>query len=72
MDYIVVELNKTNISGVILTIYDNSGIVIRTIAVPERVQDYVIGLKDIKPGIYILKAEMDGKTVSSKKFSVVK
>ena len=71
MSYIVVELNKTNISGAVLTIYDNSGIVIRTIAVPERVQDYVIGLKDIKPGIYILKAEMDGRTLSSKKFSVV-
>jgi hypothetical protein len=72
MNYIVVELNKTNISGAILTLYNNSGIVIRIVNIPEHVQNYVVGLKDIKPGIYILKADMDGKTVSSKKFSIIK
>ncbi len=31
-----------------------------------------MGLKDVKPGIYILKAGMDGKDIGSKKFMVIK
>ena len=72
MDYIIVELNKTNVNGVTLTLYDGKGNIIRTATIPGKTQYYVMGLKGLKPGIYILKADMDGKNIGSKKFSIVK
>ena len=72
MNYIVIEINKTNIQGVILTLYDSRGNIVKVSNIPAQTQDYVMGLKDVKTGIYILKADMDGKTIGSKKFSVVR
>ncbi len=72
MDYIIVELNKTNVNGVTLTLYDGKGNIIRTATIPGKTQDYVMGLKGLKPGIYILKADINGKNIGSKKFSIVK
>jgi hypothetical protein len=72
MDYIILELNKTNVNGVILTLYDGKGNIIKTATMPGKTQAYVMSLKGLKPGIYILKAQMDGKDLGSKKFSIVK
>ncbi|NOY96967.1 MAG: T9SS type A sorting domain-containing protein [Chlorobi bacterium] len=72
MDYIIVELNKTNLNGVNLSLYDNGGKLVKQTVVPARIQDYVIGLKGMKPGIYIIKADMDGKDIGGKKFSIIK
>ncbi len=72
MNYIVVELNRTNLSGAVLTLYDSRGNIIKSAEMPGKTQAYVMGLKEVKPGIYILKADMDGKTIGSKKFSIIK
>jgi hypothetical protein len=72
MDYIIVELGKTNVNGVMLTLYDGKGNIIKRASIPGKTQDYVMSLKGVKPGIYILKAQMDGKDLGSKKFSIVK
>jgi len=72
MSYIIVELNKTNLNGVNLSLYDNGGKLVKQTVIPARTQDYVIGLKGMKPGIYIIKADMDGKNIGGKKFSIIK
>jgi hypothetical protein len=72
MNYIIVELNKTNLNGVNLSLYDNGGKLVKQTVIPARTQDYVIGLKGLKPGIYIIKADMDGKDIGGKKFSIIK
>ncbi len=72
MNYIVVELNRTNLSGAVLTLYDSRGNIIKSASMPGKTQAYVFGLKEVKPGIYIIKVEMDGKTAGSKKFSIIK
>ena len=72
MDYIIVELNKTNLNGVNLSLYDNGGKLVKQTTIPARTQDYVIALKGMKPGIYIIKAAMDGKDIGGKKFSIIK
>jgi len=72
MDYIIVELNKTNLNGVNLSLYDNGGKLVKQTVIPARTQDYVIALKGMKPGIYIIKAAMDGKDIGGKKFSIIK
>jgi hypothetical protein len=72
MNYIIVELNQTNISGVNVNLFDNNGKLVKSSIIPAQIQDYVIGLKDLRPGIYVLKAEMNGKDLGSRKLSIVK
>jgi len=71
MDYIIVELNKTNLNGVNIILYDNGGKLVKQTVIPARTQEYIIGLKGMKPGIYIIKADMDGKDIGGKKFSII-
>ena len=72
MSYIIVELNITNLNGVNISLYNNGGKLVKQTTIPARTQDYVFGLKGMKPGIYIIKADMDGKDIGGKKFSIIK
>jgi len=52
-------------------LYDNQGL-IKSVTVPARTQDYVVGLKDIQAGMYVVKVDCNGKNIGSKKFSIIK
>lgn len=72
MNYIKVELNKTNHSGTSLALFDTSGKIIKAVQIPAQTQDYVLGLQDIPTGLYVVKVDCNGKSIGYKKFSIVK
>ena len=69
-EYIMFEMTKQNNTSVDIYLFDNQGKLIKSNTLPACTQDYVINLKGMKPGIYIIKASMDGRDIGSKKFSV--
>jgi hypothetical protein len=72
LDYIIVELNTGNASGAVISLFDNQGKQLRSVNIPAQQQNYVLGLKDVPSGMYVVKVDCNGKTIGSKKFSVVK
>ena len=69
-EYIIFEMTKQNNTSVDIYLFDNQGKLIKSNTLPARTQNYVINLKGMKPGIYIIKAYMKGRDIGSKKFSV--
>ena len=72
LDYIIIELNTGNPTGAIISLFDSNGKRLRSVKVPAQQQNYVLGLKDIPTGIYVVKVDCNGKKLGSKKFNVVK
>jgi len=72
LNYIIIELNKGNATGAIVNLFNNNGKMLRSVNIPAQQQNYVLGLKDIPSGMYIIEVEYDGKTLGSKKFTVIK
>lgn len=71
-DYIIVELNTGNATGATISLFDSKGKLLRSVNIPAQKQDYVLGLKDVPTGVYIVKVACDGKILGSKKVNVVK
>jgi hypothetical protein len=72
LDYIIIELHTGNPTGAVISLFDNQGKQLRSVNIPAQQQDYVLGLKDVPTGVYIVKVDCDGKNLGSKKFNVVK
>lgn len=72
LDYIIVELNKANVTGAVITIIDKYGKQLRSINIPAMQQNYVVGLNNISSGIYVLNVNCNGEKIGSKKFTVLK
>jgi hypothetical protein len=72
LDYIIVELNTGNITGTVISLYDEQGKQLRSVKIPAQQYNYVLGLKDVPSGMYIVKVESNGKILGNKKFNVVK
>jgi len=72
LDYIIVELNTGNATGAVISLFDNQGKQIQRVNIPAQQQHYVLGLKDIPTGMYVVKVDCNGKNLGSKKFNIVK
>ena len=72
LDYVIIELNIGNATGANLTLFDNQGKQVKNVYIPKQQQNYVLGLKDIPAGIYIVKVDYGGKNIESDKFSIIK
>ena len=72
LDYIIIELNTGNASGAVINLFDSLGKQFRSVNIPAQQQHYVLSLKDIPTGMYIIKVDCGGKNLGSKKFNVLK
>jgi hypothetical protein len=68
-DYVIVELLTGNINGANITIYDSKGLPLKKINIPGKQQTWVVNMKDLQPGVYLIKVEIDGRLIESKKIS---
>jgi hypothetical protein len=68
-DYVIVELLTGNINGADITIYDSKGLPLKKINIPGKQQTWVVNMKDLQPGIYLIKVQIDGRITESKKIS---
>jgi len=72
LDYIIIELNTGNATGAVVSLFDNQGRLVRSINIPARQQHYLLGLKGVQAGMYVVKVDCNGKNIGSKKFSIVR
>ena len=72
LDYIIIELNTGNATGAVVSLFDNQGRPVRNVNIPAQQQQYVLGLKGVQAGMYVLKVDCNGKNIGSKKFSIVR
>jgi len=71
-EYVIIDLLTGNSTGVLITLCDNFGRVMKSITIPRFQQHYVLGLNDIPSGIYIIKADCNGRNIGAKKFHIIK
>jgi len=56
----------------VVKLYDNLGKLVKTLNIPAQQQHYILGLKDVKAGMYVIKVDCNGKNIESKKFNIVR
>jgi hypothetical protein len=64
-----VELLTGNLNGAEITIFDNKGLPIKYIAIPSKQQHFIVNIKDLATGVYIIRIDLDGRTLESKKIT---
>jgi hypothetical protein len=68
-EYFIVELLTGNLNGAEITIFDNKGLPIKYIAIPSKQQHFIVNIKDLATGVYIIRIDLDGRTLESKKIT---
>jgi hypothetical protein len=64
-DFAIVELLTGNATGSEISLYDNLGRLVLRRNMPAREQQYVLPIKEIDTGVYIVNVKCNGKTIGS-------
>lgn len=70
--YVILEYNMEIESDAVLEIKDVNGKTIRTINTSQKLDQVTVTTEDWKPGLYIATLKINGKSIESVKFTVVK
>jgi hypothetical protein len=71
-DYFIVEFLTGNVNGATISIFDSRGLPVKNITIPGKQQHCVVNIKDLPTGVYLIKVNMDGRTLASVKLSRLK
>ncbi|MEZ5197180.1 MAG: T9SS type A sorting domain-containing protein [Bacteroidales bacterium] len=71
-DFVIVELLTGNATGSEISLFDNLGRLILISNIPAREQQYVLPIKKIDTGVYIVNVKCNGKTIGSEKLTISK
>ncbi|MCB2220326.1 MAG: T9SS type A sorting domain-containing protein [Bacteroidetes bacterium] len=69
---VIIDMKTVNSNGIRVSLYDNQGRPVKTVVIPAWEQQFIMGTGRLETGIYLVKLEKNGKTLGTKKLSIIR